>query len=586
MDNIQPKRGKGDLLIVDDDLSGLQTLEALLSREGYEVRGAPDGQTALMFAGEDPPELILLDIRLPDMDGFQVCRRLKEDQKTDNIPVIFISGLDEVVDKVKGFAAGGIDYITKPFQSQELLARVETHLALKRLQKQIEAQNVELQREIIKSKQAEEKIKHAAEEWRTTFDSIKEPISIHDKDFRVVRANKAFAAAVGMEIGELLGKKCYEIIHATEEPWPTCPHQQTLESGKQMTEEFFEPRLRRYLEVSASPIFNDQNEVLGSVHIAKDITERKQVEEALKISETRYRRLFEAAQDGILILDADTGRITDVNPFLVKMLGYSHEYFLGKKVWEIGAFKDIEVSKAAFSELQTRGYVRYEGLPLQTKDGQLIDMEFVSNVYMVNHHKVIQCNIRDITDRKRAEEALQKAHDELEERVKERTADLVRANEQLVASEKALEERLQFERMMSDVSARFVNANLDHIDREIEHALQGIVDFFRVSGAVLIEASRDDTTAVISHAAHAHGESPVPLGINMVPLFPWTSKMLPRGEVVRLTALDDLPTEAAVDKQSYREWGVRSILTIPVSFEGSVSHSHFPFFPQGGTRLA
>ena len=88
----------------------------------------PNGQTALMFASEDPPELILLDIRLPDMDGFQVCRRLKEDQKTGGIPVIFISALDEVVDKVKGFAAGGVDYITKPFQSEELLARVETHL--------------------------------------------------------------------------------------------------------------------------------------------------------------------------------------------------------------------------------------------------------------------------------------------------------------------------------------------------------------------------------------------------------------------------------------------------------------------------
>src|SRR5208337_1886309 len=115
MDKIQPKGVKGDLLIVDDDLSALQTLEALLSREGYEVRGAPNGQTALMFAREDPPELILLDIRLPDMDGFQVCRLLKADQKTGNIPVIFISGLDEVVDKVKGFATGGIDYITKPF---------------------------------------------------------------------------------------------------------------------------------------------------------------------------------------------------------------------------------------------------------------------------------------------------------------------------------------------------------------------------------------------------------------------------------------------------------------------------------------
>ena len=96
---------------------------------------------------------------------------------------------------------------------------------------------------------------------------------------------------------------------------------------------------------------------------------KSESEEALKVSETRYRRLFETAQDGILILDAETGQISDVNPFLVEMLGYSHEEFLGKKLWEIGAFKNIEASKAAFLELQSKGYVRYKDLPLETKDG-------------------------------------------------------------------------------------------------------------------------------------------------------------------------------------------------------------------------
>ena len=252
-----------------------------MTREGYDVRCAPNGQIALMFAQEDPPELILLDIRLPDMDGFEICRRLKKD-RTDNIPVIFISALHELKDKVRGFAAGGVDYVTKPFQAEELLARVETHLTLKRLQKEVETQNEQLEQEIIKSKRAEEKIKQAAEEWRSTFDSIKVPVSIHDKDFSIVRANKAFADTFGMEIREVIGKKCYEIIHGTEEPWPNCPHHQTMGSGKAVTEEFFEPRLERYLQVSASPILNGSNEVIGSVHIAQDITERKRAEETLQ----------------------------------------------------------------------------------------------------------------------------------------------------------------------------------------------------------------------------------------------------------------------------------------------------------------
>jgi PAS domain S-box-containing protein len=130
---------------------------------------------------------------------------------------------------------------------------------------------------------------------------------------------------------------------------------------------------------------------------------RDQTQSRLRISELRYRRLFEAARDGILILDAVTLKITDVNPFMTELLGYSHAEFLGKELWEIGLFSDKEASQAAFKELQGPGYLRYEDLPLQDTNGKLRDVEFVSNVYEEDSHQVIQCNIRDITDRKRAE---------------------------------------------------------------------------------------------------------------------------------------------------------------------------------------
>jgi len=130
-------------------------------------------------------------------------------------------------------------------------------------------------------------------------------------------------------------------------------------------------------------------------------------ERALKESELRYRRLFEAAQDGILILDADTGMIDDVNPYLIKMLGYSRDEFIKKKLWEVGAFKDVEASQEAFETLQAKEYIRYEDLPLKTKDGQLIQVEFVSNVYLVGDKKVIQCDIRNITEHTRIIAALQ-----------------------------------------------------------------------------------------------------------------------------------------------------------------------------------
>jgi PAS domain S-box-containing protein len=132
----------------------------------------------------------------------------------------------------------------------------------------------------------------------------------------------------------------------------------------------------------------------------------RSAELALKVSELRYRRLFETAQDGILILNADSGQIEDVNPFLTDMLGYSRKQLLGNKLWDIVPFKDVEASKAEFRDLQRESYVRYEDLPLETSTGKSINVEFVSNIYQVNGDRVVQCNIRDITQRRQSEEKL------------------------------------------------------------------------------------------------------------------------------------------------------------------------------------
>ncbi len=123
-------------------------------------------------------------------------------------------------------------------------------------------------------------------------------------------------------------------------------------------------------------------------------------EQALRVSELNYRRRFEAAQDGILILDFDTGRITDVNPFLMTLLGFSHNEIVGKTVGELSPFKDLASNHAMLGRLQKDGYVRYHDLPLETKDGSKIAVEFISNAYQAGDQKVIQCNIREITDRK------------------------------------------------------------------------------------------------------------------------------------------------------------------------------------------
>src|SRR5881628_344829 len=145
----KPKSGVGqpaNILVVDDTPANLQVLAGMLKERGYKVRPVPGGKLALLAAQRDPPDLILLDINMPDMNGYEVCGHLNADERLKGIPVIFISALTEPLDKVKAFATGGVDYITKPFQMEELHARVETHLKLRRLQLELEETNLRLEK--------------------------------------------------------------------------------------------------------------------------------------------------------------------------------------------------------------------------------------------------------------------------------------------------------------------------------------------------------------------------------------------------------------------------------------------------------
>jgi adenylate cyclase len=150
---------KASILVVDDTYDNLRLLVGMLSQQGYLVRPAPNGSLALAAAQADPPDLILLDIKMPDKDGYQVCQELKANQQTCEIPVIFLSALDEVFDKVKAFTVGGVDYITKPFQFEEVLARIENQLTIRKLQMQLKAQNAQLQQEIQERQKIEEALR-------------------------------------------------------------------------------------------------------------------------------------------------------------------------------------------------------------------------------------------------------------------------------------------------------------------------------------------------------------------------------------------------------------------------------------------
>ena len=291
-----------NILIVDDEPKNLTVLETVLNDPGYRLVRAESADQALLALVVEEFALLILDIRMPGMTGFELAEMIKDRKKTARVPIIFLTAYyNEDQHVLAGYETGAVDYLHKPVNAAILRSKVAVFAEL------------------------------------------------HRKNRECGMANRALLAEV---------------------------------TERRRTEE----QLR------------ELNETLE-----QRVTERTA---AMSDSEMRYRRLFEAAQDGVLILDFNSGKVIDVNPFMTKLLGYSRHDFIGLELWNLGLFNDQSANEAAVRELQEKGYLRYEQLPLKSKAGQRVEVEVVANAYEENHEQVIQCNIRDITERCRLEAQL------------------------------------------------------------------------------------------------------------------------------------------------------------------------------------
>jgi PAS domain S-box-containing protein len=428
------------LLVVDDNEQNRSLLQRLLMRQGYDVVLARDGLDALEKARGNPPDLIITDILMPGMDGYSLCRHWKRDEKLKSIPFVFYTATyTDPKDEQLALDMGAERFIRKPQEQQAFLDMIEEVLAehkaggqptpreavpaetvylkeynaalVRKLEDklvQFESAKASLEREATMRMRAVDAFRTVSSRQEALLDAVPDIIMEVDKAKVYLWANRA-----GMEFfGEdVIGREASFYFEGIQDTYDVV--QPLFEGDENVTYiESWQRRRdgeKRLLAWHCRALKDEQGNVTGALSAAQDITERKRAEHDLLASEARYRRLFESAKDGILILDAGTGKIVDVNPFLIELLGFPHEYFLGKRLWEIGLFKDIVASEEAFLELQEKGFIRYEDLPLERSDGRPIDVEFVSNVYLVDSAKVIQCDIRDVTARKSLEEQLHQA---------------------------------------------------------------------------------------------------------------------------------------------------------------------------------
>ncbi|MCU0542300.1 MAG: response regulator [Oscillatoriaceae cyanobacterium Prado104] len=451
-----------DILIVDDTPDNLRLLSTMLAAHGYQVRKAINGKLALQGAEIAPPDLILLDINMPDMNGYEVCEKLKANAKTQDIPVIFISALDDVVEKVKAFQVGGVDYITKPFQIEEVLARLENQLALRSLQCKLQQQarelhdrNARLQQEIAERQRAEEEIRFLLETTRAIgeaadFHSALEVILhqvgatigwdlgeawIPDAERMMLESSRGWYASntnmnefrhhseklrFPMDIGlpgRVWASKKPEWVEDMSQGYPDFIRTQIAQDigfkagfgvpilvGEEVLAVlvFFKilpaPKDPRFLD-----IFNVIGSQLGS------LIQRKQAEEALRIAEERYHSIVENAMEGIF-QSTPSGRYLSANPALAKLYGYDSPEELMSCIKNISdqLYVHPDRRKEFVAAMEADNAVSGFESMVRRKDDRKIWVS--ENVRAVRDAKGVllyyEGTVSDITERKNAQEAL------------------------------------------------------------------------------------------------------------------------------------------------------------------------------------
>ncbi|MHB8129592.1 MAG: PAS domain S-box protein [Mobilitalea sp.] len=456
------------ILAIDDNQDNLIILKALI-KESFPyvaVFTALNGPKGIELAALEDPDVILLDIVMPGMDGFEVCRELKADRELIEIPVVFVTAnKGDKESRIIALECGAEAFLTKPVDKSELIAQIRAMLKIREANLLKRDENERLtalvEQKTYELKKAHSTAMNLLEDLKIENEVRKESqiaLMISEEKYRRIAENisdvvwtsdlSLNATYVSPSIERLLYTSSKDYINSSIEQKFTSESinrmrsvllgelekENDSKSDKNRTrilevEHYKADGTTVWVSIHVSFIRDIGTNIIGLQGVTRDISERKNAEKVLRSSELRYRRLFETAKDGIFILEGETGKVIDVNPFLLELLDCSKDQIMLMTAWEIGLFKHMIPTRDSFLELLQKGYTHYENISLTTSFGEQITVEFVSNIYFVDKQKVMQCNIRDITDRKKAENELRQTKEYLEKLISYANAPIVVWNE-------------------------------------------------------------------------------------------------------------------------------------------------------------
>ncbi|MCG8686347.1 MAG: sigma 54-interacting transcriptional regulator [Desulfobacterales bacterium] len=391
---------KGSILIVDDELPSLETISSLLKAEGYDVRGAIDGETGMMIIESDPPDLILLDVRMPGMDGYEFCRQVKRKETINKIPILFMSVLDQTSDIIKGFEAGSVDYIPKPFHAEEVLARVNTHITLGFLR-----QNLELAVE-----KRTKSLKSSVELLKLFSDKNPNGIYIKDGQKRHLYFNHALGEIADIQATDFIGTTAHhlfpkEIAETLEK------YDQMVLDGQAVVEvpevEFeIDGTPRSFKEVKFG-FFGPQ----GVPHVGGIVTETTQEKEL----QSRLDMVSHSLENATVtvVFAGPEGDILYANKAAYQTAGLTYEEMQGKRVWEIDQEFTEDSWSAHFQEMKKKKYMQLERTHV-AKDGEIKAVEVTCNYFETKSNEYIFAYGKDISIRKHKEKQLKESLEQIQ----------------------------------------------------------------------------------------------------------------------------------------------------------------------------